>query len=251
MLPNVVRNFERQRYPHKRLIIVENGGAIGACAFQRVVPNAVLESSAHQSLAKNTGLQHLIETGAEHWATFDDDDYYGPGYLESIADGFRRGFEVVGKSSIFLSYSDGRMHFLEQNGEMKRVPMINGPTISSVVQPDMPMFPVMDWGEDNAWIELAHKKGWRIWAADRYDFCYRRHGAEFGHTYEITDAGLENMSRALNPVYDCGRFNVHVVSGVEEPERFDKLPEQELDMTVHPVVQKWNKQGFQNPWQTS
>lgn len=250
MLPNVVGNFERQRYPHKKLVVVENGAGLGACRKHGFQPDLVLDSDAHQSAAKNVALETLIDMGARYWATMDDDDYYGPAYLEGIADGFRRGFEVVGKASIFLRFSDGRMHLLEQAGELKEVPQVNGPTISSVVRQDMPRFPVMGWGEDNAWLEAAREKGWRIWAADHFAFCYCRHGQAHPHTYPITDEGLENMSRALDPVYDCGQFSEHVVNGVEAPARFDRLAETELDMRHHPAVQHWEQQGVKTPWQT-
>jgi len=251
MLANVVANFERQRYPEESLVVVENGRGLGACARSGIVPDRLLDSEAHQSAAKNVALSWLLDNGATHWATMDDDDYYGPGYLEGIADGFQRGFEVVGKASIFLRYSDNRLHLLEQGGELREVAMVNGPTISSVVRPGMPTFQRLDWGEDNAWLLDARAMGWRIWAANRFDFCWCRHAPEHGHTYRITDAALENISRALDPVFDCGHFNPHVVNGVEAPARFDRLPAQDLDMRQHPAVQHWNKQGVRTPWPTS
>lgn len=244
MMQNVIQNFERQQYPNKRLVLVENGLGLGACRRFNYSPDLVLSSEPHQSAAKNAALETLIKIRAGHWATMDDDDYYGPSYLEGIADGFHRGYEVVGKSSIFLRYADGRMHFLQQGGELKEVGMVNGPTISSVVCSDMPRFPLVEWGEDNEWVRLAREKhGWRVWAANCHSFCWCRRGPAHGHTYRISDEGLENLSRVLDPVYDCGQFNEHVINGVEGFRLFDKLPQQQLNLELHPAVQHWNNKG--------
>jgi len=244
MLVNVIGNFERQSYPNKSLVIVQNGPGLGACQRLGFEPDVLIDiGKAHQSTAKNSALEYLRSRGESYFATFDDDDYYGPSYLEGIADGFNRGFDVVGKSAIFVRYSDGRMHYLEQEGDLCRVDLVNGPTISGAITADTPLFKEFIWGEDNDWVSMVRAMGAKIWASSRHGFCWMRHAAhEHNHTYRITDAGLENMTRALGPVYDCGMFDELVVNGVVEPSRFDRMPEQELSMDLHPVAQLWKEQ---------
>jgi len=244
MLVNVIGNFGRQNYQNKSLVIVQNGPGLCTCQRLGFEPDVLIDiSKAHQSTAKNAALEYLRSRGESYFATFDDDDYYGPNYLDGIADGFDRGFDVVGKSSIFVRYSDGRMHFIEQEGDLLEVNLVNGPTISGVITADMPLFKEFQWGEDNDWVAMVKSMGAKIWASSRHGFCWLRHAAhEHNHTYRITDAGLENLTRALGPVYDCGMFDELVVNGVVEPSRFDRMPEQELSMDLHPVAQLWKEQ---------
>ena len=77
MLENVKNNFVRQKFLDKKLIIVENGPAIGACKKYNFQPDILLTSDAHQSHAKNTAINELNKRGGGFWTTLDDDDWYG------------------------------------------------------------------------------------------------------------------------------------------------------------------------------
>lgn len=240
MLPNVIENFVRQRYQNKSLVIVQNGPGLGTCQRYGFQPDALIDiSTTHQSHAKNAALEYLLDKGESYFATFDDDDYYGEAYLDSIADGLKRGYDVVGKASIFIRFEDNRMVFVPQEGSCCEVNCINGPTISGVLSKAMPMFKEMIWGEDIDWVGTMIAFGAKVWAADRHSFCWMRRGHAHGHTYKITDVGLENTLRALGETYDCGFFDRQVVDGVVAPARFDRMPEQELSFEDHPVVQLW------------
>ena len=244
MLDNVLNNFDRQQYKNKSLVIVQNGPGLCACQRRGIQPNVLIDiSEAHQSLAKNVALEYLREHGESYFATFDDDDYYGPNYLGQIADGFNRGFEIVGKSSIFLRFADERMFFLEQAGELREVRSINGPTISGVITKDTPLFRPLMWGEDNDWLEMQLQLGARIWSTSKFGFCWMRYGEEHRHTYQATDKSLENIVCALDPVFDCGQFRQRVVDGLDSPSRFDRMPQQELDLDEHPVTKFWEREN--------
>lgn len=254
MVGNVRANFERQRFQNKRLVVVQNGPGLSACQHAGFQPDVLIEiGKAHQSAAKNTALEYLRGLGERYFATFDDDDYYGPGYLDDIAEGFSNGYEVSGKSAIYIRFADNRMLFAIQNGESCKAANLNGPTISGVITNDMPLFDEIRWGEDNAWLEKVAVMGGRFWSSSRNNFCWMRRGDTHGHTYRVTDAGLENELRAMGPVYDCGEFKPSVVDGVDAPARFDRMSEQELDLSLHPAVKFWEEQeqGDRTAWLTS
>jgi len=255
MLYNVRKNFERQRYQDKRLVIVQNGPGLGTCQRALFQPDVLIDiSKAHQSTAKNSALEYLRNHGESYFATFDDDDYYGPGYLDEIADGFDRGFDISGKSAIYIRFADNRMVFAEQAGETRQVWNVNGPTISGVLTKDTPSFEELIWGEDNDWLGKMAKMGAKFWSSSRDNFCWMRRGEAHGHTFRITDAGLENSICSIGPVYDCGEFSELVVDGVASPTRFDRMSEQELDLSLHPAVRFWaeqDKQGETPEWLTS
>jgi len=252
MVKNVRANFERQKFQNKRLVVVQNGPGLGACQNAGFQPDVLIEiGKAHQSIAKNTALEYLRGMGESFFATFDDDDYYGPMYLHDIADGFLKGYEVSGKSNIYIRFSDNRMLFAVQTGESCEVTNVNGPTISGVITKDTPLFPEIQWGEDNEWLKDAVRLGCRIWSSNRSNFCWMRRGELHGHTYRITDAGLENSIRALGIVFDCGHFSETVVDGLDAPSRFDRMEPQEFDFSLHPAVKIWEEQGDTAKWLTS
>lgn len=255
MIDNVRANFERQRYQNKRLVVVQNGPGLGACQRAGFRPDVLIDiCKAHQSTAKNTALEYLRSHGESFFATFDDDDYYGPGYLEEIADGLDRGFDVSGKSAIYIRFADNRIVFATQSGENCEAWNVNGPTISGVLTKDTPLFEELIWGEDNNWLDKMAAMGAKFWSSSRNGFCWMRRGEMHGHTFRISDAGLENSVCSLGPVYDCGEFSERVVDGVDAPARFDRMPEQELDLSLHPAVRFWaeqDKQGEQPEWLTS
>lgn len=111
-LGNVIENFERQTCSEKRLILVENGDAIGACEAQGFVPDILLTSQRHQSHAKNAGLDWITSNGGGWFSTFDDDDYYGPKYLEEVLECSEKG-DIVGKSNHFVVGIDGHLRYFD------------------------------------------------------------------------------------------------------------------------------------------
>ena len=109
------RCFLRQRYEPRRLVVIENGPAVGACARLGVAPAATLHAPHNKPAAVNAGLAWLREHGGGAWVQWDDDDYYGPGYLTEMAEALR-GADLVGKSSLFVRRGDGRLWLFERRG---------------------------------------------------------------------------------------------------------------------------------------
>lgn len=111
----VVHQFAQQTYPSKRLVMIENGPAVGACLRRGLSADAVLKSGHNKSAAMLAGLQWLRQHGGGAWALWDDDDYYGPSYLEEAITTLP-GHDASGKHSIFMRLSNGRLWHVERGG---------------------------------------------------------------------------------------------------------------------------------------
>jgi len=102
-LLDVLANFERQTHPDKLLVIVENGPGLGACRALGGGGYSVTTSEPDRSCARNVGIEHLRELGIEHFAFFEDDDVYLPGYLaEHWAN--RERADILGKICFVLEH---------------------------------------------------------------------------------------------------------------------------------------------------
>lgn len=227
---NVLENWQRRTFRGARLVVVLNGSG-------RLVefPSGIttIESAAHQSHAKNAGLEHALKDGwSTHWTTFDDDDYYGPKYLQEVADAFAAGHEVVGKSESWVSLHDGRLMLFGNDGASRVVPGLQGPTIGSVLWPDMPRFSARDrWGEDFEWTEDAKKLGKQCWATSRNHFCYVRRAPQ-QHTFPLTDEELLAFSRG--DVFHVKNPGLDVVDGLDAP-ALTQIERPKLPATQHPL----------------
>jgi len=96
MADNVRQNWARQHDKDARLIIVENGAALCSWGSPGNSETVIRYRGApHQSFAKNEGLASL--SPGDLVAIWDDDDYYGPGYIGRMADAFALGADVIGQ----------------------------------------------------------------------------------------------------------------------------------------------------------
>lgn len=228
-LSNVARNFARQTFGRKRLVIVENGEAVGACAKAGFVPDVVLTSEAHQSHAKNAGLNWLREQGGGFFATMDDDDYYGPRYLEETVAHSGRA-DIIGKSAIFIRAAGGVMRYFEHEGALRFVDFVHGPTIAGRAE-DVVDFPVMGWCEDAAFIATMRDQGATVWATSRFHFMQRRFPG-LHHTWQITDRQMVQVSKG--PVFEVGPEDRDVVDGLKDAPQCAVIPKSTRQVWDHP-----------------
>lgn len=176
-IPLIFKNFKRQKYYKKKLIIVENGNAIGTCKKLNLIPDVLLSSENNQSIAKNTALDYLKKG---FFVTFDDDDYYGFNYLNEIIENITKA-EIIGKHKSFLNFNNN-LYLLNGLNENSFTNMVHGPTISSWIEISE-YFRVVNSGEDGMYLEDMSKKGCKIYATSKNNFSYSRNGNH--HTYKI------------------------------------------------------------------
>jgi glycosyltransferase involved in cell wall biosynthesis len=209
----VVDLFKSQTYHNKKLLIVENGQAVGACKKAGIEPDVILTSRPHQSYAKNEALLYLKDNGFgdDIWTTWDDDDYYGPVYLEEIASNIHKG-DIVGKTSSFMRLTDGRLYCLTkwpENAEAE-LPFIHGPTVTGRVKESI-LFTYMDWGEDLVWVREMAGYGAKIYRTSRYHWCYFRY-PNTKHTWLISDNEIM-IGNSGHMFFMSGMFEPDIVNG--------------------------------------
>lgn len=209
---NVVSNFTRQTFQNKKLVLVENGDAIGCCKERGFEPDLLLTSERHQAIAKNVGLAALRERKAEFWTTYDDDDWYNNSYLDELIDCSDKA-EMVGKHNIFVKTTDDRLWLLQDSKENSFVDAVHGPTISAWVKDTVVDFPnTGQWGEDLAFINDMQLKGAKLWSSSRWNFIFQRH-KNHNHTWHTTDYQLSqcwHYSHYSNKDSKITEYNVSV-----------------------------------------
>ena len=186
---NVISNFTRQSFHNKKLVMIENGDAVGCCKEHGFEPDLLLTSDRHQAIAKNVGLAALREKGAEFWTTFDDDDWYYNLYLNELVDCSDKA-EMIGKHNIFVKTTNDRLWLLQDSEENDFADIIHGPTISAWVKDTEVDFPnTGQWGEDLAFINEMQLRGAKCWASSKWNFIFQRH-KNHNHTWHTTDHQL-------------------------------------------------------------
>lgn len=189
-LQNVLDNFKRQKFANKKLIIVENGDAIGTCKAHGFEPDVLLISGSHQALAKNEAIYYIRKRGGGFWATNDDDDYYSPNYLSEMVECSDRA-EVIGKGDLFVRMAGGNLRSFEGIGCDEYTNFIHGPTICSWAE--LCEFPnVGDIGEDCALVRNMIRSGAQVWATNKHNFIFHRYPDKEHHTWKISDDTLTN-----------------------------------------------------------
>lgn len=223
-LPAVLDNFKRQHHADKRLIVVENGRALGACKHAGVAPDVLLTSDAHQAHAKNEGLAWIRKNGGGYFATMDDDDYYGPDYLTEV-EAHRKNGTVVGKLDQFVSMGDKLLLLqgqVEEDGQP--IQSLNGPTICAQAEDSVDFPADKPWGEDGDWLEKMRRKGATFWATSPYHYCYRRHPHS---TWPVKDESYLRImlfgSGGKLRVWEVGRWpsKVAVVNREAKPDLYE------------------------------
>lgn len=180
---NVLANFRRQRHRNKRLIVAENGCAVGATRGLTGV-HARLTTPPTAAAAKNAALLALAQERCMV-AFFDSDDYYAPGYLSEAVCALR-GRPVVGKNIHYVRYSDGLYYYRQRADRACRsAELLHGATISLWLQYAFP-FPAMAVGEDYAWCLKARLRGLALYATSERNYIYNRVGA--GHAWDVSEA---------------------------------------------------------------
>lgn len=220
----VMENFHRQRFIGKRLLVVENGAAVGA--FHSPSVALVIQSREHQSVAKNEALAFIRKHGGGYFAIMDDDDWYGPGYLDEIA-GYAKAYDALGKQWHFVSLGEGLGDSAPQllccnrrYADLDPATWFTGGTISgwSETAED---FRVMPDSEDITWCEGMRDKGARLRALSIYHYLYRRSYVGASHTWRRDRgrfvAGLQRQDTLEFPLTKEGGIDLGLVTGEAYP----------------------------------
>ena len=199
-LNNIYKSFIFQNYPDKRLIIIENGNAIGTCSKYNIKATAVISSEHSKAIAFNTGLEWLRNNGGGPWVAWDDDDYYGPNYLTEVSLNLKN-FDVIGKSSIYVRRNDGRLWLIERNGWPLGHSFAGWSDCC-----DFKHF--RKWGEDDCFLMDMIKNGAKIGNISSNHFIWQRSGDLSKHIWPANDEQmvqiLTSYDRENSKIIDYG-----------------------------------------------
>lgn len=218
----VWQNFERQRFPNKQLILVENGAATGTLNHS---PAIVLRSTAHPAHARNEAIAYIKKQGGGFFTSMDDDDWYGPGYLDEIA-GYARSYDAVGKPWHFTSLGEGfvdaapQLLLCNRTSANSEQSWLMGGTISGWAETAEEFRAVP--AEDLDWSDRMRVRGARLRGTSVYHYLYRRSYFGAKHAWRMTrEAFLRMNTQALEfPLTPEGQIDFDLVTGERAPTEY-------------------------------
>lgn len=192
MVGNILLNFNHQTHQKLELIILMD------CDEDefRVIKNEI--NDRRIKLVHITGslsLGHCFNLGmdmanGEYIAKFDDDDLYGPNYIEDMLLPFKyTDAEFVGKHSSFMFHEKSNStYFRFPNKFHKYCDFVLGPTFffKKSVKEKVRMQD-LSRGEDTQFLKDCKKAGVKIYSTDPFNFVYMRKMIEGFHTWDATD----------------------------------------------------------------
>lgn len=202
----VAENFRRQKFPFKKLVVVQNGRAVGT----PMQADLLLTSQQHQSAAKNTALSEICRRGGGFTVVMDDDDWYGPQFLTEAC-GYARTYDITGKGRHFVSV-DGNLWLCTREQRLRAQSWLMGGTIACWAE-DAPEYPLITHGEDAEFCLAAERSGMRLFGTDVYHYLYRREAGS-SHAWAIDHQSLRRLEIARRAL-DLGNENLDVVSGLQ------------------------------------
>jgi len=192
MTGNVLANFRRQTYKNKRLLVVENGDALGVYEREWPFPEVrIIKSQATSaSGARNAGLNwlRLFHPGA-FVVTMDDDDYYGPEYLSEHAL-HARPWRINGKRWGWVSFDSGVVYFGNGWTPGPARGLLLGGTMGFFEHPELRFDESVLCGEDSVFCREANSLGMSTNLLTAQHYCLSREGSPDAHTHKAKDSKI-------------------------------------------------------------
>ena len=195
----------RAQTAQTRVIVVENGAAIGACERLGIAADVVLTSREQAPAARNIGLRFVQGTiGGGLVSFFDDDDIYFPRHLETLLDDWT-GSGVVGRSAHYLKTRDGRLLFMDHSKDAKYVLVQSMICEANDVGPWDESLPVEV-------VDVAWCKDKQLTVARPDHFAFNN--GDWDHLWAPDDSEWPVRCPA---VFDLGAFDSRIIAGEFEP----------------------------------
>ncbi|WP_274653744.1 glycosyltransferase family 2 protein [Paenibacillus humicola] len=188
----LLSNYGRQTYRKKELIIVVNNDRARLSRYRRMAaryPNVrVYRLPAGRTLGACLNYASALARYA-YIAKMDDDEYYAPRYLYDMMRSFgRSGADVVGKRAYFIYLKGSRLLIQRFSAQNRFVSILAGGTL--VYKKHVwrrVKFTNRSLGEDVLFCRGCRRKGFRLYAGDRYNFCALRRERHDSHTWKNSD----------------------------------------------------------------
>lgn len=190
---HIFENYSRQSYEPKQLIIILNRDDLNIQKWRERAEQyddiLVFRQSQNKSLG---GCLNFGVSKARHSviAKFDDDDYYGPGYLNQAIQALQTTeAAVVGKDAHTTYFeNDHILAVFRPYNQNVYTNHIGGGTIvfkKSVFS--HVKFPLTNLAEDIIFLNKCLDKGIKIFSTDKNHYCYIRRKDKQTHTWQVED----------------------------------------------------------------
>ena len=210
-LSEAIANYQRQRYPNKRFVLITNSAAFDLDAVR--VQMAALDSATSIHMDESTSLGACLNLGIERSSTrylakFDDDDSYGEQYLTDMMLAHRLvDAVIVGKKSYFAYLADLEQYVLRFPGhEYTYTSHVSGATlVIDLSRIGRTRFPAVSVGEDTAFIRSCQRNSGSIFSADRFNYLQFR-GTH--NTWTLPSEDFARGSLVVDPKSRAGAINL-------------------------------------------
>jgi len=195
-MDNLFRNYGRQNYKHKELIVILNNDKLKISEY--IKASSRYTNVRVISLPENRSLGLCLNHGAalaryDLIAKFDDDDYYAPGYLaDSVRTLVKNNADIVGKRAHYMYLNSKKLLLLRYPTKANRyVPLIQGATLLVKRQVVTEVrFRDKNRGECVTFCSDSLAKGYTIYAGSPSNFLAIRRKNSADHTWIVNDRDL-------------------------------------------------------------
>lgn len=202
-LKNIIANFLRQTINQKELIIILNSSQLNLSEWSSYVSDYEnirvfqLDDSTSTGACINFGVK---QASGNFIARFDDDDYFGPEYLETSLLYFEiSDASVIGKMSHFIFFTSLHQLAICDSGKgFKYSDYLPGGT--QIIKRDVfdsVLYPDGSLAEDVYFNKACLEHGFKLYSGDPFHFIRFRNGNKHYHTWKIEDEEFLNLCNPL------------------------------------------------------
>ena len=199
---NIIENFERQNYERKELIIVLNYINPNIKKWESILSkyDNIEISMINPKYSLGECLNHAItKSKFDYIAKFDDDDYYGPNYLnESMFQLENRDANIIGKSCIYIYFKDKKaLGLRNESKENRSVTRVCGSTLffrKDII--DKIKFQNINLSEDKLFCKDAINNNFSIYSTSKQNYVYIR-SVHHKHSWKIHNDYLYKTSSKI------------------------------------------------------
>ncbi|AOZ90986.1 glycosyltransferase [Paenibacillus crassostreae] len=200
---NILKNYRRQQYRNKELIIILNNDSMNLKQYRR--KTRTYDNVTVYKIPEKISLGQCLNSGISRTrlpiiAKFDDDDYYSPFYLmEQVKALIRTKSDIVGKHAC-LVYLEATKKLVVRSPKEKNkyLEFVQGGTIlfrRRVLK--KVHFADRSVGEDVTFLKECMHKGFVTYATSPLNYVYMRRKNKKSHTWRVGDEHYLNGSKAI------------------------------------------------------
>ncbi|MCA0983587.1 glycosyltransferase family 2 protein [Halobacillus yeomjeoni] len=219
-IEHLINNYSKQSLQDKELIIILNHSSLDKSKVREQLDEKNVSARLFEFPEKVT-LGECLNFGAaqakyEYVAKFDDDDFYGEGYLEEAAEVLsEKKCKVVGKSTFYIYFKqDGMLRLFHPNCENKWIIRKNNRSYSAndfisgaslVFAKDIMekvKFPAVKYATDVGFQKECFKKGIPMYSTTKLHYAYIRYPGAAHHTSRARDHDLRGGTTEVKEIPD-------------------------------------------------